>query len=506
MLIFPLTFFFILYLLWMLKRPKNEQSVRLPPGPKGFPILGYIPYLGPNLHQLFMELAQIYGPIYKLPVGQKLCVIISSPSLVKEVVRDQDTVFANRNPNIASLAFSFGGNDIAFLPYGPQWRMLRKIFVREMLSSENLNAFYSHRRNQLKKSLRDVYSKVGTPMDVGEVAFCTVINMITSMFWGGTLDGEEETRLSAEIRRAVLQLTSLIGKPNISDFFPVLARFDIQGVERDMKRVSRWLEQIFEYVIAQKRKPIPKKENGQGKNNRNDFMEVLLEFKDKDTGRSISPAEIKAMLMDVVIGGTDTTSTMVEWTMTELMKYPDIMRKCQTELTDVVGVENNVEESHIAKLTYLHAVVKETLRLHPAAPLLLPRCPTTSCTVGGYTIPKGTKVFLNVWAMHRDPQFWDKPSEFRPERFLGENDSKLDYFGNNLEYLPFGGGRRICAGLPLGEKMLMHVLGSLLHLFEWTLPKGVKLDRGEKLGIVLEKSTPLVVVPTPRFTNLELYA
>ncbi|KAL5541063.1 hypothetical protein UlMin_042636 [Ulmus minor] len=178
MLIFPLTFFFILYLLWMLKRPKNEQSVRLPPGPK----------------------AQIYGPIYKLPVGQKLCVIISSPSLVKEVVRDQDTVFANRNPNRASLAFSFGGNDIAFLPYGPQWRMLRKIFVREMLSSENLNAFYSHRRNQLKKSLRDVYSKVGTPMDVGEVAFCTVMNMITSMFWGGTLDGEEETRLSTEIR------------------------------------------------------------------------------------------------------------------------------------------------------------------------------------------------------------------------------------------------------------------------------------------------------------------
>ena len=207
-----------------------------------------------------------------------------------------------------------------------------------------------------------------------------------------------------------------------------------------------------------------------------------------------------------MIGGTDTTSTMVEWTITELMKYPDIMRKCQTELTDVVGVENNVEESHIAKLTYLHAVVKETLRLHPAAPLLLPRCPTSSCTVGGYAIPKGTKVFLNVWAMHRDPQFWDKPSEFRPERFLGENDSKLDYFGNNLEYLPFGGGRRICAGLPLGEKMLMHVLGSLLHLFEWTLPKGVELDCGEKPAIVLEKSTPLVVVPTPRFTNLELYA
>lgn len=191
--------------------------------------------------------------------------------------------------------------------------------------------------------------------------------------------------------------------------------------------------------------------------------------------------------------------------MTEMMLHPKVMTKAHEELTNVVGVNNIVEEFHIHKLEYLHAVVKETLRLHPAAPLLLPRCPSQSCNVGSYTIPKSTKVFLNVWAMHRDPNFWDNPSEFRPERFLiGAVD--LDYHGNSCRYLPFGAGRRICAGLPLGERMLMYLLASLLHLFEWKLSNGAELDAAEKFGIVLEKSTPLIAIPFPRLSNLVLYA
>lgn len=159
-------------------------------------------------------------------------------------------------------------------------------------------------------------------------------------------------------------------------------------------------------------------------------------------------------LQDIVIGGTDTTSTMIEWTMTELMMHPDIMRKCQAELSDVVSDHKIVEETHLSKLAYLHAVVKETLRLHPAAPLLLPRSPSKSSSVGGYAIAKGTKVFLNVWAMHRDPQLWDHPLEFRPQRFLQqdeESDIQLEYFGNNLKYLPFGAGEEYVQGFLWGR-------------------------------------------------------
>ena len=264
----------------------------------GLPAIPWANYL----HQMFMELAHVYGPIYKLSIGRRLCVIISSPSLAKEVVRDQDIIFANRNPSIASLAFSFGGNDIAFAPYGPQWRLLRKIFVKEMLSNENLDTFYVLRRNELKKIVRDLYTKVETPINISKLAFLTVINMITSMFWGGTLDGEEEKHLGAEFRMAVSQLVSLLGKPNISNFFPVLAWLDVQGVERNMKKVSRWLERIFDFVISQKREScrvdiLASEKKYQGK----DFLQVLLDFKDFDTGRSISPTEIKAMLMVILI-------------------------------------------------------------------------------------------------------------------------------------------------------------------------------------------------------------
>lgn len=295
---------FFLGMLWLLRLVRRQRTTKralqLPPGPKGFPLLGYLPFLGPDLHQMFMQLAQVHGPIYKLSLGRKLCVIVSSPTLAKEVVRDQDIIFANRNPSIASLAFSFGGNDIAFAPYGPQWRLLRKIFVREMLSNENLNALYALRRNELKKSVRELYTKVGTPINIGELAFLTVINMITSMFWGGTLEGEEEKRLAAEFRMAVSQLVSLLGKPNISDFFPALEWLDLQGVKRNMKKVSRWLERIFDFVIAHHKRKSCKVDihaNQEKKYQGKDFLQVLLDFKDHDTGRSVSPKEIKAMLM-----------------------------------------------------------------------------------------------------------------------------------------------------------------------------------------------------------------
>lgn len=153
-----------------------------------------------------------------------------------------------------------------------------------------------------------------------------------------------------------------------------------------------------------------------------------------------------------MVGGTDTTATMVEWVMAELMKHPDDMKKVQEELKEVVGMSNLVEESHLPKLHYLDAVIKETSRLHPALPLLVPRCPSESTTIGGYYIPKGSRIFINVWAIQRDPSVWDNPLEFRPKRFLNDDYSScsnFDYKGNKFEYLPFGSGRRICAGLPL---------------------------------------------------------
>ncbi|XP_056173633.1 labd-13Z-ene-9,15,16-triol synthase, chloroplastic-like [Syzygium oleosum] len=481
----------------------RKGKSRLPPGPRGLPVVGYLPFLGRNLHKFFMELAREYGPIYKLSLGAKLFVIVSSPTIAKEIVRDLDVVFANRNPRKASLAFSYGGKDIAFAPLGPQWRMLRRLFVHEMQSAANLDAFCSHRRREVMKSARDLCGRTGLPVKIGEVVFHTVFNMITCMFWGGTLGVKEAARIGAEFREAVARFTVLMAKPNVSDFFPLIARFDVQGVEREMKEVVAWIGRILDFVISQ-HMSLEEVRADKGCEKR-DFLQILLEYKDEETGRVISPEQMKALLMDIFLGGTDTTYTMVEWTMTELLLHPEVLLKVQKELDDIVGPNNMVEESHIHKLNYLHVVVKETLRLHPAGPLLLPRSPSQTCTVGGYTIPEGTTVFLNVWAMHRDPQFWPDPSKFRPERFsVGGEAFELEYSGRNLHYMPFGSGRGVCAGLQLGERMLMYVLATFLHLFEWRLPPGMELDCEEKFGMVLEKATPLIAIATPRVPNLHL--
>ena len=208
------------------------------------------------------------------------------------------------------------------------------------------------------------------------------------------------------------------------------------------------------------------------------------------------------------MGATDTTTTSVEWTITELLKNPETMTKVQEELKEVVGLNNNVEEFHLSKLTYLNAVIKEILRLHPPGPLLIPRCPSQSTIVGGYTIPKGATIFINVWAIQRDPSFWENPLEFIPERFLTRSDESQSYFnysGNSSHYFPFGSGRRMCPGISIGERSVMLIAATFLHSFDWKLPPGTSLDLSDKFGLVLKKKVPLVAIPTPRLSNLQLY-
>lgn len=207
-------------------------------------------------------------------------------------------------------------------------------------------------------------------------------------------------------------------------------------------------------------------------------------------------------MQDMVVGGTDTSSNTIEFAMAELMNKPQIMKKAQQELDSVVGQGNTVEESHLHKLHYLNAIMKENFRLHPALPLLVPHSPSESCLIGGYHVPKGARVFVNVWAIHRDPSVWDNPLEFRPERFL---DGKLDFSGNDFTYFPFGSGRRICAGIAMADRVVMFSLASLLHSFNWKLPAGQKLDLEEKFGIVLKKKLPLIAVPVPRLSEPLLY-
>ncbi|XP_028807299.1 geraniol 8-hydroxylase-like [Neltuma alba] len=468
------------------------------PGPPGLPLFGNLLCLHPQLHSYFTSLSKIYGPIFSLRLGAKHIIVLSSPSLARQVLKDHDLTFANRSVTVAGRVAFYDGSDILWTPYGPEWRMLKKVFVQWIVSNCATDSLCALRRKEVQKTVGYLYSRVGSPVDIGQQMYLTVLNIITNMIWGGTAAEEDDEMMmkGAEFRKVVARIVALLGKPNISDIFPWLALFDLQGVEQQMRLAVQQFDQIFEKVIKQRLK---KKEEEYSK----DFLGFLLKLKgEHDSKTPLTITQVKALLMDMLAGGTDTTVNTMEFAMAQILNNPKVMKGIQEELETVVGRENMVQESHIGKLPYLFAVMKETLRLYPVGALLVPHCPSQATNVEGYKIPRSSRVFVNVWAIHRDASVWDNPLCFDPTRFL---DAKCDYRGNDFNYLPFGSGRRICAGIALAERNFMYLMATLIHLFDWRVPEDQKLDVSEKFGILLKKKTPLVVIPTPRLSNSALY-
>lgn len=493
--------FILFWCSWMFVKSKTARTSPSPPGPRGIPLLGSIPFLDPDLHTYFADMARTYGPIFKLRLGLKVGIVITSPDLAREVLKDHDITFANRDVPATGRAATYGGSDIVWTPYGAEWRMLRKVCVIKMLSNTTLDSVYTLRRREVRETTRYIYSRAGSEINIGEQMFLTVWNVITSMLWGGTVEGKEREEVSGEFREVVSEMTGLLGQPNVSDFFSGLGRFDLQGLEKRMYGCAKQFDGIFEMLINQR---LRIEREGGSKADDKDFLQFLLRLKDDgDAKPPLSTTHIKALLMDMIVGGTETSSNTVEFAMAEIINKPEILRKAQQELDTVVGRENTVEESHIHNLPYLLAIMKETLRLHPTLPLLVPHSPSQTCTVGGYTIPTGSRVFVNVWAIQRDPSIWENPLEFKPERFLNE---KWDFSGKDFNYFPFGSGRRICAGIAMAERMVLYSLATLLHSFDWKLPDGQQsADLTEKFGIVMKLKTPLALIPTPRLSVDALY-
>ncbi|XP_024996190.1 cytochrome P450 76C1-like [Cynara cardunculus var. scolymus] len=477
---------------------RNDRT-SLPPGPYGLPVVGYLPFLASDLHERFTHMSHRYGPIFSLWLGSKLHVVVNSVELAKVVARDLDQTFANRTPPVAALTITYGGIDIAWSNNNAHWRKLRKLLVSQVLSNANLDSCAGFRTDEVRKVVRDVYGRIGKKIDINKVAFDAELNVVTGMLWGCS-EGKDSSDIGDGFREVEFKIIELLGAPNISDFIPMLSWFDLQGRQREMQKQKEHLDRILDNIIRGRSNGNSRKMDEDG---RKDFVQILLELKDqKDSPISLNIDQIKALLFDILTAATDTTSTMVEWVMAEILHHPEVKTKIQEELNDVLGMNSIVEECHLPKLAYLDAVIKETFRIHPPLPLLIQRSPDESCTVGGYLIPKGTIVYINVWAIHRDPRNWPNSLEFKPERFLK---GKWDYNGNNLKFLPFGVGRRICPGIPLGEKMLVYILASLLHSFEWRLSEDEDFEVSDEFGFVTKKRKPLIAIPSQRLSDARLY-
>ncbi|WMV33936.1 hypothetical protein MTR67_027321 [Solanum verrucosum] len=223
-----------------------------------------------------------------------------------------------------------------------------------------------------------------------------------------------------------------------------------------------------------------------------DFVDALVKngFTDK---------YINALLMELFGAGSETTIVTSEWMLVDLLKNHQCLTKLRDEIANVVGDKDVIiRESDLTNMPYLDACLKETLRLHPPGPLLLPHRAVETCEVMGYRIPKDTQVMVNMWAIVRDPKVWDDPSSFKPERFMN---SKMDYKGRDFEYIPFGSGRRMCAGEPLASRFVPLVVASLVHKFDWFLPNDMnpdQIDMDEILDLIISKKDPILVIPKLR--------
>ncbi|CAD6247808.1 unnamed protein product [Miscanthus lutarioriparius] len=474
------------------RRPR-AGALRLPPGPWALPVIGHLHHLAGALpHRALRDLARRHGPLMMLRLGELSVVVASSPDAAREILRTHDTAFASRPTGpMQELAYR-GARGVIFAPYGEGWRQLRKICALELLSARRVQSFRPIREGEVGRLLRSVAASSSSPVNLSQgiaayVADSTVRAIIGSRF----KHRDAYLRMLQEGLKIVPGMT-------LPDLFPSsrLALL-VSRVPGRIERHRRGMQRFIDTIITEHRenRASAKEEDDDDE----DLLDVLLRLqKEVDSRDPLTTENIKTVMLDMFGAGSETSATTLQWAMAELMRNPRVMRKAQDEVRRALADHGKVTEDRLTSLRYLPLVIKETLRLHPAAPLLLPRECGSPCQVLGFDIPEGTMVIVNGWAIGRDPAHWDNPDEFVPERFdRGERDFK----GTDFEFIPFGAGRRMCPGMAFGLAHIELALAALLFHFDWELPGGMaaeRLDMTEAFGITTGLKTDLVLVAVPR--------
>ncbi|XP_020592817.1 geraniol 8-hydroxylase-like [Phalaenopsis equestris] len=474
----------------ILLRRSSSRNLALPPGPRPLPVLGNLLELGQNPHRSLALLARTHGPVMYLRLGSIYTVVISSPASAKEVLKTKDHSTSARQIPDVMQAVGHHQVSVAWLSPNQSWRYLRTLMKANLFNARSLEATQLLRRRKVQELIEYIKGKNGEIVHVARAAFCTVINLISTTFLSMDMVDIFKSESAQELKDLMSGIMEEAGSPNLSDFFPFLAPIDLQGRRRRFKAYFKKLNDFFDVVMDNR-------SAGDGGRTNHDLLDVLLQL-NREENSKLNRRIIKSLLMDSFVAGSETSSTTVEWAMAELLRRPELMATARDEIATVIGLEREVEESDMSSLPFLQAVLKETLRLHPPVPLLLPRKAEASTEINGYMVPKRSQLLVNVWAIGRDERVWENPDCFVPERFLGG--SEIGFDGHHFELLPFGSGRRICPGLPLGVRMVELMLASLLQSFEWGLPDGMKpedLDLTEKFGLTLVMAAPLKAIASP---------
>ncbi|EES11725.1 3,9-dihydroxypterocarpan 6A-monooxygenase [Sorghum bicolor] len=499
---------------------QQEQARRLPPGPRRLPVIGHLHLLRPPVHRTFQELASRMGPLMHIQLGSTHCVVASSPEVASELIRGHEGSISERPLTAVARQFAYDSAGFAFAPYNTHWRFMKRLCMSELLGPRTVEQLRPIRRAGTVSLLGDLLlaaasseTETETVVDLTRhlirLSNTSIIRMVASTVPGSVTD---------EAQELVKAVAELVGAFNADDYIAVIRGWDLQGLRRRAADVHRRFDALLEDILKHKEEAraarrrlddddghrVSKKQATAPHSK--DLLDILMDkAEDPAAEVKLTRENIKAFIIDVVTAGSDTSAAMVEWMLAELLNHPETLRKVVEEIDAVVGGDRIASEADLPQLPYLMAAYKETLRLHPAAPIAH-RQSTDEMVVRGFTVPPQTAVFINVWAIGRDPAYWEEPLAFRPERFMpgGAADS-LEPRGQHFQYMPFGSGRRGCPGMGLALQSVPAVLAALVQCFHWATVDGdgdgdSKIDMSESDGLVCARKKPLLLRPTPRLS------
>ncbi|KAJ0047659.1 hypothetical protein Pint_15563 [Pistacia integerrima] len=483
--LYSLLFLIISLLYYFVKLNRSLKQLNLPPSPPKLPIIGNLHQLGTLPHRSLQNLSQKHGSLMLLHFGSAPTLIVSSAETARELLKTHDAILIGRPRTRAARVLFNGCSDIAFSPYGDYWREVKRICVLKLLSKRRVLEFHS----EMEEEVADMVGKIrvsclnGASINFREMLVTVSSNIISRSVLGQIYLGEESNKSFGELSRKAMDL---IGAFCFEDMIPALGWMDVlTGLVANLKRTSKELDNFLDQVIEERQVLSIEDHEDHYKKALDDDM---LDF-------NLTRQNIKAILLDMFTGGTDTISATIEWAMAELIKNHSLMKKAQGEVRRVIKDKARIDFMDIAQMEFIKFIIKETLRLH--APALIFRETSASIKMNGYDIPPKTRVLINTWAIQRDPKLWDRAEEFLPERF--END-QVDYFGDqDFQFIAFGSGRRSCPGTSFATAEAEYVLANLLNWFDWELPggqNGENLDMSDIFSSVLRKKLPVSLVGT----------
>uniref|UniRef100_A0ACD5VMY3 Uncharacterized protein n=1 Tax=Avena sativa TaxID=4498 RepID=A0ACD5VMY3_AVESA len=475
----------------------------LPPSPPGLPILGHLHLLGSLPHRKLRSLAEAHGPVMLLRFGRVPTVVASSAAAAQEAMKTRDLAFASR-PQMRMAEKLLYGRDMVLAPYGEYWRQARRVCVVHLLSVRRILSFRRVREQEVAALIGLVHDR--SQPQGGVVNLADMITSYSNAVIKRAAFGDGDYGIDGDVggeklRKVFDDFEHLLGTATVGEFVPWLAWLDtLTGLNAKATRTFQVLDELLERVIAghRQRRLAGGHLVGDGENDQRDFVDVLLDV--NETGEAggvlFDEVRIKAIMLDMFAAATQTTYSILERAMAELINHPSEMRKLQNEIRAAVNGASHVTEDHLEQVHYLRAVMKETLRLHAPLPFLLPRETLEETELLGYRVPARTRVVINAWAIGRDPATWERAEEFVPERFV---DGQAEYLlGQDFGFVPFGAGRRGCPGAGFAAPSMELALASLLYHFDWELPNGVsKVDMTEQFGISIRLKVPLNLVAKP---------